>query len=84
MGSPLLLTSAYTRRLVTRLSSERAIGGAPGLPSPIPDRVPTGWQPASHWWRIDALTSERKGDVTIVKLGASERYEIPDALVTGG
>jgi hypothetical protein len=33
---------------------------------------------------MDALTFERKGDVTIVKLGASERYEIPDVLVTGG
>ena len=33
---------------------------------------------------MDALTSERKGDVTIVKLGESERYEIPDALITGG
>ena len=39
---------------------------------------------ASNAQAIDALTSERKGDVTIVKLGASERYEIPDALVTGG
>jgi len=39
---------------------------------------------ASNARAIDALTSERKGDVTIVKLGASERYEIPDALVTGG
>jgi hypothetical protein len=33
---------------------------------------------------MDTLASERKGDVTIVKLGTSERYEIPDALVTGG
>ncbi len=39
---------------------------------------------ASNAQAIDTLTSERKGDVTIVKLGASERYEIPDALVTGG
>jgi hypothetical protein len=39
---------------------------------------------ASDARAMDALTSERKGDVTIVKLGADERYEIPDALVTGG
>jgi len=39
---------------------------------------------ASNAPAMDALTSERKGDVTIVKLGTSERYEIPDALVTGG
>lgn len=39
---------------------------------------------ASDARAMDALTSERKGDVTIVKLGAEERYEIPDALVTGG
>jgi hypothetical protein len=39
---------------------------------------------ASNAHAMDALTSERKGDVTIVKLGASERYEIPDALVAGG
>jgi len=39
---------------------------------------------ASNAQAMDALTSERKGDVTIVKLGTSERYEIPDALVTGG
>jgi hypothetical protein len=39
---------------------------------------------ASSAQAIDALTAERKGDVTIVKLGASERYEIPDALLTGG
>ena len=32
----------------------------------------------------DPLSFERKGDVTIVKLGDSERYEIPDALLTGG
>ena len=25
-----------------------------------------------------------KGDVTVVKLGDSERYEVPDALLTGG
>ena len=39
---------------------------------------------ASNAQANDALTTERKGDVTIVKLGESERYEIPDALVTGG
>ena len=39
---------------------------------------------ASNAQAMDALASERKGDVTIVKLGADERYEIPDALVTGG
>ncbi|MGB7904464.1 MAG: hypothetical protein WCF43_07215 [Steroidobacteraceae bacterium] len=39
---------------------------------------------ASDARAMDALTSERKGDVTIVKLGTDERYEIPDALVTGG
>ena len=30
------------------------------------------------------LTFERKGDVTIVTLGESESYEVPDALITGG
>lgn len=39
---------------------------------------------ASNALAMDALTFERKGDVTIVKLGTSERYEIADALVTGG
>jgi hypothetical protein len=39
---------------------------------------------ASNAQAMDVLTSERKGDVTIVKLGTSEHYEIPDALVTGG
>jgi hypothetical protein len=39
---------------------------------------------ASNAQAMDALTSERKADVTIVRLGTSERYEIPDALVTGG
>jgi hypothetical protein len=39
---------------------------------------------ASNARSIDALTFERKGDVTIVKLGDSERYEVPDALITGG
>ena len=39
---------------------------------------------ASNAQAGDALTSERKGDTAIVKLGTSERYEIPDALVIGG
>jgi len=39
---------------------------------------------ASNAQRVDVLSSERKGDVTIVQLGDSERYEIPDALLTGG
>jgi hypothetical protein len=39
---------------------------------------------ASNAMARDALTFERKGDVTIVKLGESERYEIPDALIAGG
>lgn len=39
---------------------------------------------ASNAMARDALTFERKGDVTIVKLGDSERYEVPDALITGG
>lgn len=39
---------------------------------------------ASNAQAMDTLTSERKGDTTIVKLGTSERYEIPDALITGG
>jgi len=39
---------------------------------------------ASNASRIDVLASERKGDVTVVKIGGSERYEIPDALLTGG
>ena len=32
----------------------------------------------------DPVTFTRQGDVTTVKLGEAERYEIPDALVTGG
>jgi hypothetical protein len=43
-----------------------------------------GTPAASNAQAMDALSFERKGDVTIVKLGTSERYEIPDALVTGG
>jgi len=33
---------------------------------------------------LETLSFERNGDTTIVKLGATERYEIPDALVRGG
>jgi hypothetical protein len=43
-----------------------------------------GTPAASNAQAMDALSFERKGDVTIVRLGTSERYEIPDALVTGG
>jgi hypothetical protein len=32
----------------------------------------------------DALSFSRQGDVTVVKLGADERYDVPDALVSGG
>jgi len=39
---------------------------------------------ATNASRIDTLSSERTGDVTIVKVGDTERYEIPDALITGG
>jgi hypothetical protein len=39
---------------------------------------------ASNGLPSDTLGSERRGDVTIVKLGADQRYEIPDALVSGG
>jgi hypothetical protein len=39
---------------------------------------------ASNGLPGDTLASERQGDVTIVKLGSDERYEIPDALVSGG
>jgi len=39
---------------------------------------------ASNARSMDTLTSARRGDVTIVKLGESERYEIPDALIMGG
>lgn len=39
---------------------------------------------ASNAQAMDALAVERKGDATIVKLGTSERYEIPDVLITGG
>ncbi len=39
---------------------------------------------ASNAQALDALASERNGDLTIVKFGSSERYVIPDALLTGG
>jgi hypothetical protein len=39
---------------------------------------------ASNGLPGDTLASERQGDVTVVKLGSDERYEIPDALVSGG
>jgi hypothetical protein len=32
----------------------------------------------------EAMTSTKKDDVTTVRFGADERYEIPDALLTGG
>ena len=43
-----------------------------------------GMPTASNARSMDTLTSERRGDVTIVRLGESERYEIPDALIAGG
>ncbi len=39
---------------------------------------------ASNARALDALAFERNGDLTTVKFGSSERYEIPDALLTGG
>jgi hypothetical protein len=39
---------------------------------------------ASDGMATDTLSSERRGDVTIVRLGEEERYEIVDALVSGG
>jgi hypothetical protein len=30
------------------------------------------------------LATTRQGDVTVVKIGDDERYEIPDALLAGG
>jgi hypothetical protein len=32
----------------------------------------------------DPMTFERQSDTTVVRLGRDERYEIPDALLTGG
>jgi hypothetical protein len=39
---------------------------------------------ASNAQARDALSAERQGDTTILKIGDAERYEIPDALLTGG
>jgi hypothetical protein len=39
---------------------------------------------ASNAPALDALSVERRGDATVVKLGTTERYEIPDALISGG
>lgn len=39
---------------------------------------------ASNAMDRDTLAFERKDDMTTVKLGDAERYEIPDALLTGG
>jgi hypothetical protein len=39
---------------------------------------------ASNASRTDTLSSTRKEDMTTVKVGDGERYEIPDALLTGG
>ena len=39
---------------------------------------------ASNALRVEVLSSERRGDLTVVKIGDSERYEIPDALLGGG
>ena len=32
----------------------------------------------------EELSVERRGDVSVVRLGSDERFEIPDALVFGG
>jgi hypothetical protein len=32
----------------------------------------------------DPLSVMRRGDVTVVKVGTDERYDVPDALVSGG
>jgi hypothetical protein len=32
----------------------------------------------------DPMTFERKGDTAVVRFGSEERYEIPDALLSGG
>jgi hypothetical protein len=32
----------------------------------------------------EATSSERAGDETLIRIGAEERYRIPDALLTGG
>ena len=33
---------------------------------------------------MDPVSATRQGDVTVVKVGDDERYEIPDALLVGG
>ena len=33
---------------------------------------------------MDPLTATRQADVTVVKVGDNERYEIPDAFLNGG
>ena len=33
---------------------------------------------------MDAMTATRQGDVTVVKVGDNERYDIPDAFLNGG
>ena len=33
---------------------------------------------------MDAVTATRQGDMTVVKVGDSERYDIPDAFLNGG
>jgi hypothetical protein len=33
---------------------------------------------------FDALSATRNGDLSVVRVGSDERYEIPDALLTGG
>jgi hypothetical protein len=30
------------------------------------------------------MTSSRQGDLTTVRFGSDERYDVPDALLTGG
>jgi hypothetical protein len=39
---------------------------------------------ASNARATEPLSSQRKGDTTVVKLGDSESYEVPDALIFGG
>ena len=56
----------------------------PGSVGPRSILFVKGQPTASNALTIDALTFERVGDVTIVKLGESERYEVPDALLAGG
>jgi hypothetical protein len=56
----------------------------PGSPDKRSILFVKGKPVASNAQAMDALSFERNGDITIVKLGTSERYEIPDVLVTGG